>query len=83
MKIVKLTLSCLALMASLLILSSFDSPSSGTANGAAQASSLKIGVVNFKRCVETSKLGKLEQANFEALKKQMESVLGEKEKNSQ
>jgi outer membrane protein len=41
---------------------------------------LKIRVVNFKTCVEQSKLGLQEQASFEALKKQMESVLGEKEK---
>jgi outer membrane protein len=41
---------------------------------------ISIGVVNFKDCVEKSKLGKQEQANFETLKKQMESVLEEKEK---
>jgi outer membrane protein len=41
---------------------------------------LKIGVVNFKLCVEKSKMGKQEQASFEALKKQMETVFGEKEK---
>lgn len=41
---------------------------------------IKIGVVSFKTCVEQSKLGKQEQANFEGLKKQMESVLAEKEK---
>lgn len=40
----------------------------------------KIALVNFKTCVEQSKVGKQEQANFEALKKQMESVLAEKEK---
>ncbi len=47
---------------------------------AAKLQSLKIGIVNFKRCVEQSKVGKLEQSNFEALKKQMESVLADKEK---
>lgn len=41
---------------------------------------LRIGVVNFKNCVENAKVGKQEQANFEGLKKQMESVLAEKEK---
>jgi outer membrane protein len=41
---------------------------------------LKVGIVSFKICVEQSKLGKQEQANFEVLKKQMESVLAEKEK---
>lgn len=42
---------------------------------------LKIAVVNFKTCVEKSKLGQKEQASFEAIKKQMETVLEEKEKN--
>ncbi|MBA2727747.1 MAG: OmpH family outer membrane protein [Parachlamydiaceae bacterium] len=42
---------------------------------------VKIGVVNFKLAVEDSKAGKLEQTNFENLKKQMESVLEEKEKS--
>lgn len=41
----------------------------------------KIAVVNFKTCVEKSKLGQKEQANFEAMKKQMETVLEEKEKS--
>ena len=40
----------------------------------------KIGIVNFKTCVETSKIGAKEQANFETMKKQMEDVLSEKEK---
>jgi outer membrane protein len=40
----------------------------------------KIGVVNFKAVVEKSKAGKKEQQNFEMMKKQMESVLEEKEK---
>lgn len=40
----------------------------------------KIGTVNFKLCVEESKLGKQEQASFEAMKSQMENVVGEKEK---
>lgn len=41
---------------------------------------LKIAFVNFKTCVESSKMGKQEQATFESLKKQMETVLEEKEK---
>ncbi len=41
---------------------------------------IKVGVVDFKACVEKSKFGKKEQANFDALKKQMEGVLEEKEK---
>lgn len=41
---------------------------------------LNIRTVNFKKSVEQSKMGKQEQSSFDALKKQMESVLGEKEK---
>ncbi len=44
------------------------------------AHSIQIRSVNFKKCVEQSKLGKQEQASFEALKKQMEGSLAEKEK---
>lgn len=40
----------------------------------------KIGLINFKKCVEQSKIGKREEASFEAMKKQMESVVEEKEK---
>lgn len=40
----------------------------------------KIALINFKRCVEQSKMGKREEASFEAMKKQMESVVEEKEK---
>jgi outer membrane protein len=47
---------------------------------AAAEQSLRIGIVDFKACVEKSKLGKKEQANFDSLKKQMEGVLEEKEK---
>lgn len=39
-----------------------------------------IGIVNFKSCVEQSKLGKREQGSFENLKKQMDTVLEKKEK---
>lgn len=42
---------------------------------------LKIGMVNFKTCVEKSKLGKQEQGTFDAMKKQMETILAEKEKS--
>ena len=45
-----------------------------------QPKSLKIAVVDFKTCVEKSKLGKQEQSAFDALKKQMETILEEKEK---
>ncbi len=41
---------------------------------------LKIGIVDLKTCAEESKLGKKEQEGFDAFRKQMENVLGEKEK---
>lgn len=44
------------------------------------ADNAKIGVISFKSCLEQSKVGKQEQANFDAMKKQMESVLEEKGK---
>ena len=40
----------------------------------------KIGMVNFKKCVEESKLGKSEQSLFEGQKKQMEQELEKKQK---
>lgn len=39
-----------------------------------------FGIVNTKKCLEESKLGKQEQVNFEKMKNQMESVLQGKEK---
>lgn len=39
----------------------------------------KIGVVNFAVCVEESKYGKQEMAGFEALKKQLVSLIGSTE----
>ncbi|MCB1118639.1 MAG: OmpH family outer membrane protein [Chlamydiia bacterium] len=47
---------------------------------AAEAKRPNMAVVDFKTCVEGSKLGKEEQANFNKLKQQMEMVLEEKEK---
>ena len=46
----------------------------------ASAKELKIGVVDFKKCVENSRQGKDELENFETMKKQMEEVLSAKEK---
>lgn len=54
-------------------------PSQTPSNSSGQTS-FKIGVVSFRVCVDESKYGKQEQANFEALKKQMEAILEEKEK---
>jgi len=45
-----------------------------------QTKPLRIAVVNFKTVVEKSKIGQKEQAAFDAMKKQMETVLEEKEK---
>lgn len=39
-----------------------------------------VAFVNAKVCIDESKLGKQEQASFEALRKQMQSVLEQKEK---
>lgn len=53
---------------------------SATCSAAPDGKSVKVGVVNFKQCVEKSKVGKQEQANFDNMKKQMETVLADKEK---
>jgi len=45
-----------------------------------QAAPLRIAIVNFKTCVEKSKAGMKEQASFEAMKKQFEVILLDKEK---
>jgi len=54
----------------------------GTMTAADQAAP-KVGVVNFKSIVESSQIGKQEQANFEALKKQAEQTMQQKEKDLQ
>lgn len=46
----------------------------------AQGANYRIGIVNTKKCLEQSKLGKQEQANFEKMKQQMEQVLQDKER---
>lgn len=45
------------------------------------AQDTKVGLVSFKTCVEKSKTGKKEQENFDAMKKQMETVLEQKDKS--
>lgn len=45
-----------------------------------QTKPLRIAVANFKTCVEKSKMGQKEQTHFDAMKKQMETILKEKEK---
>lgn len=46
-----------------------------------QTAPLRIALVNFKTCVEKSKIGQKEQSAFDAMKKQMETVLEQKEKS--
>lgn len=47
---------------------------------ATPAAGINIRYVNFKECVETSEMGKVEQSQFDAMKKQMEASLEGKEK---
>lgn len=75
------TLAALFLTTHLVSAQTVDSLNNQTESSPNLHKSLKIGVVNFKVAVEESKAGKLEQANFENLKKQMEAVLEEKEKS--
>lgn len=49
-------------------------------NSFEQNKPLRIAIVNFKTCVEKSKMGQKEQVHFDAMKKQMETILQEKEK---
>jgi outer membrane protein len=44
------------------------------------AGALKIGTVNFKTCIEQSKIGKSEQVKFEKVKKELELDIEQKEK---
>jgi outer membrane protein len=68
-----LTMSSLAIAAVILC-------SATPVNTAPSNKPVVIKVVNFKSCVELSKMGKQEQAAFEGLKKQMETILADKEK---
>lgn len=47
---------------------------------AATSTQPSVGIVNFSQCLSDSKLGKQEQASFEALKKQMTTLLEDTEK---
>ena len=77
LKIMKLSLAAFSVTAALL--SSMTVHAAETA-AFEQNKPLRIAVVNFKTCVEKSKLGQKEQAAFDGMKKQMESILLEKEK---
>jgi len=48
---------------------------------ASPTSSIRIGVINTRKCLEDSKLSKHERVTLEKMKGQMESVLKEKEKS--
>jgi outer membrane protein len=61
-----------------LVTSAISSDSFAQQSGSS-AQPLRVGIVNTKKCLENSKLGKQEQANFEKMKKQMESILQDKE----
>lgn len=52
----------------------------GLATSGFAASVLPMGIVNFGTCVSDSKFGKQEQNSFEALKKQMSTLLEDTEK---
>ncbi|MDF2550471.1 MAG: skp-like protein [Chlamydiales bacterium] len=54
-------------------------PSSSPA--VSMSSSLKVGIVNFKNCLEISKMGKDEQRRFEDMKKEIDKSLQEREKS--
>lgn len=43
----------------------------------------ELGIVNLPECMEHSKLGKSEQENFDSLKKQMTSMMGDVQKELQ
>lgn len=58
-----------------------NAQSQPVSNPSAGQHTLRIGIVNTKKCLDESKLGKQEQANFEKMKSQMESVLQEKERS--
>lgn len=53
--------------------------STNSVNGSS-TQALRFGIVNTKKCLEDSKLGKQEQSNFEKMKQQMRSILEDKEK---
>lgn len=76
MKKLNLTFLCLGLMIASLTTGQASAQQTRVALPAGQ----KIAVVNTKKCLEQSKVGKQEQVNFEKMKTQMESVLHEKEK---
>lgn len=57
-----------------------SSVSPAAATPQAAASQQKIGIVNFRQCVEQSKVGQQEQESFDNMRKQLEATVQEKEK---
>jgi len=77
MKMKKMRLFVLSFSAAALLSTGFIHAETA---GFEQTKPLRIALVNFKTCVEKSKVGLKEQAAFDAMKKQMETILQEKEK---
>ncbi len=75
---IKLSLAALSVTAALL--SSMTVQAAEPTGSFEQSKPLRIALVNFKTCVEKSKLGQKEQLAFDGMKKQMETILLEKEK---
>lgn len=78
MKNIRLFVSSFATAAALLLAALTHAE--GASTGFNQAKPLRIAIVSFKTCVEKSKIGQKEQAAFDAMKKQMETILEGKEK---
>lgn len=74
----QLLMTVMTLAALMCFANAFAADAQGTFD---QSKAPKIALVNFKTCVEKSKIGQKEQASFDAMKKQMETILEEKEKS--
>lgn len=80
MKSILLTTTVVASLVFLATSGDVEGADAVTTTLGAKAADIKIGVVNFRKVVENSKQGKQQQATFEGMKSQMESLLQEKEK---
>src|SRR5690349_20074135 len=80
MRHLKLCLAAFSLTAALVASLTANAAETAASTTFEQSKPLRIALVNFKTCVEKSKLGQKEQAAFEGMKKQMETILVEKEK---
>lgn len=68
------------LVASAVLIAAAPAPTPKSPDTSATPNNAKVAIVNFKKCVESSKLGKQQQQTFEQMKAQMESLLQQKEK---